>query len=282
MNKKVKVDGKAYSFGAFALCYTNDSEAVDTAQFMVHRAAYPEWFENSEYFTQPYKENLAAINKKLEEAFRNKVDVEAFENLKQVKTKGITVKDIFSMDTRIDVFFNAKDAKAIKLINRIVQLTPAKKAEIDTRFAVIAAKYTGEDQTRITFDKPDSETEVKEVVKKHTNMNIEKLKSEFPELYASVKKEGADAEKDRVEAIMVFAEIDPVACKLAVESGKPLSQKQMAELTLKSVSKETLATIASESVREVQTAAVAPVAPKTEAQKTVAAFEKEVLESLKN
>lgn len=282
INKKIKVDGKAYSFGAFALCYVDDSEAVDTAQFMVHRAAYPEWFENSEYFTQPYKENLADINKKLEQAFRNKVDVSAFENLKQVKTKGITIKDIFSMDTRIDVFFNAKDAKAIGLINKIIPLTPAKKAEIDTHFAVIAAKYTGQEQPEIEFGKPEPVKKVeKEVEKKRTIMTTEKLKSEFPEVYAAIRKEGIDAERDRVEAIMVFAEIDPAACKLVVESGKPLSQKQMAELSLKSFSKETLSAVEKETAVEGKTEAVKDEKPKTDKEKAMASFEAEVLADLK-
>lgn len=283
-NKKVKVDGKAYSFGTFALCYVDDSEAVDNAQFMVHRAAYTEWFENSEYFNDGLKENLASINKSLEQAFRNKIDVEAFENLKQCKSKGITVKSIFSMDSRVDVFFNAKDAKAIKLINRIVQLTPSKKAELDSKFAVVTAKYIGEDQTRIKFkaDKNSHEETEQEVPeKKLTKMTAEKLKSDFPEVYAAIKAEGVAAEKDRVEGIMVFVEIDPAACKLAVESDKPLSSKQMAELTLKSVSKETLAKIEKDSAKEVATGEVKQEKPKTEAEKKLADFEKEVLAELK-
>src|SRR5277367_4860470 len=46
-NKKVKVDGKAYSWGTMACCYAEDVEALDVSQFMVHRAAYPEWFEST-------------------------------------------------------------------------------------------------------------------------------------------------------------------------------------------------------------------------------------------
>src|SRR5688572_30604066 len=74
VNKKVKVDGKAYSWGTFACVYAEDVECLDVSQFMIHRAAYSEWFESSEYFTEPLQENLAAINKKLETAFRNRVN----------------------------------------------------------------------------------------------------------------------------------------------------------------------------------------------------------------
>jgi len=247
-NKIMAVDGKAYSAGTFACCYVDEVEALDVSQFMVHRAAYSEWFEGSkEYFTEPLRENLKAINSKLEKAFRNKVDVEAFENLKQCKDKNITVKDIFSMDSRIDVFFTAQDALNIKLISKIVKLTPSKRAEIET-FDRISAEHKGKSESVLAGkeEKPNDKI-----------MNLQELKQNHPAIFAEAVAIGVAQEKDRVEACLVYNELDPKAVKEAIESGKPLSQKQMAEFSLKSVQAQLLAATAGENAETVETTAEA-------------------------
>lgn len=265
--KKLKVDGKAYSMGLFFLCYVDDSEGLDVSEYLIHRAAYPDWFESTpEYFTDALKENLTRINASLEKAFRAKVDVAAFEEIKDVK-----VKDIFSMDSRIDVFLSAKEAKKIGLINRIVNITPFKKAEIESKMAVITAKYTGEKPT-------------KETVQKNTTMTLAELKANHPATYAEAVAEGVTngiaQERERVEACMVFNEIDPVAVKAAIESGKALSPKQMAEFSLKAMSNKSLDDIKKDSSKGVTTGA-ADEKEKTEKEKTLATFEAETKASLK-
>ena len=119
-SKIVKVDGKAYSMGLFFCAYADNVEALDTSKFLLHRAAYSEWFEDSVYFTPELKAQLVEVNKQLMDAFKAKVDVAKFEEL-----KGVKLKDVFSMDSRIDVFLNAQEAKQIGLINKIVKITPA-------------------------------------------------------------------------------------------------------------------------------------------------------------
>lgn len=252
VNKKALVDGKAYSMGLFACCYIDEVSCHDVSQFMVHRAGYSEWFEKSEYFTEPLQENLANINKNLEKAFRNKIDVEAFENLKQVKEKGITVKDIFSMDGRIDVFFSAQDAKKIGLVKNIIKLTPEKKAEISAFEESVNASREGKKVNKyevVTVDEP------KEDEPKNTNMTADEIKAKYPAAHAEILNSGVAAERDRVESIMVFADVDMAECKKAIESGKPLTAKQMAELSRKSMNAEVLTKVKDDSKGEVKTEA---------------------------
>jgi hypothetical protein len=81
-------------------------------------------------------------------------------------------------------------------------------------------------------------------------MNLEKLKAEHPAIYAEAVaigvKQGIAEEKDRVEACLVFNEVDPAGVKAAIEAGKPLSQKQMADFSLKALSKNQLKALAGE------------------------------------
>ena len=50
--KKIQVDGKAYSGGLYFLCYGEENESLDVSEFLLHRAAYPSYYENDvEFFT---------------------------------------------------------------------------------------------------------------------------------------------------------------------------------------------------------------------------------------
>jgi len=79
--KELKVEGKAYSMGAFFPLYFDNVEALDITEFMFHRAAYPSFIENDpERFTAEMKGNLDRVNQNLRKALENKIDVTAFEN----------------------------------------------------------------------------------------------------------------------------------------------------------------------------------------------------------
>lgn len=274
--KKLKVDGKAYSWGSLHLLYAKkeEIEALDVSQFMIHRAAYPDWFEKSDYFTEPLKQNLSAINSKLETAFRNRVDVAAFENLKQCKEKNITVKSIFSMDDRVDVFFSAADAKKIGLVGSIVKITPSKAAEVNADLKAVAEARSG-----ILVPLDEKELQITTEIPKSSDMTIEKLKTENPDVYNSIFELGVAAgitrEKDRVESCMVFVEIDPAGVKEAIKSGKPLTDTQRSEFALKANSPETLAKLKKDSQGSVITSEANDV-EKTKKQEAVAKFEASV------
>lgn len=252
--KKIKVDGDALSWGCYMCCYGESVECLDVSRFMIHRAAFAEWFEESVYFTDELKADLAARNSFLEKAFRNSIDVEAFENLKQLKEKGITIKDIFSMDSRIDVFFSAADAKKIGLVDKINKITPAAKAEIEARMEDvsmrIAAEYTGKKQTKLPFQVIEAiETTPVIESKSKTNMTLEELKAQHPAIFAQAKAEGEAAgraaEKDRVDGILVYAAYDLQGCTEAIASGKNLTEKQKNEFSLKALSAESLKNLSS-------------------------------------
>jgi len=262
--KSVKNDGKSYSMGLYFNCYAENCSALDVTQFLLHRAAYPTWIECDEnYFTDAMKTNLANINKNLRKAFEAKVDVAKFENLKSVKDKGITLDQVFSMDSRIDVPLTAKEAKQIGLINEIITITPSIKAEIESfekHAFSIAARYNGKIETKQT-----------EIIKpKHKTMTIEILKAEHPDVFAQALALGVAQEKDRVNACLVFIDADAKGVKEAIASGNPLSATQMAEFTMKAVNAATLAKIEAENPETKTTASGA--AEKTEKEKEIAAF----------
>jgi ATP-dependent protease ClpP protease subunit len=267
-NKKIKVDGKAYSYGVFALCYAKkeDIDSLDVAQYMVHRAAYADWFESSDWFTEELKENLKNINTNFEKAFRNRIDVAAFENLPQVKEKGITIKDIFSMDSRIDVFFTAQDAKKIGLIGSITKITPSKQTEINTLLEKI--------QAGVNINQFEKEVVLTEN-QNPTDMTIEKLKTDFPTIYSSIFELGVTAgkkvEKDRVGSCLVFLDVDKKEVLAAIEKGDPLTETQKSEFALKAANPKKLAEIEKESPETVITSE-APTAEVTAQEKKVADF----------
>lgn len=269
-NKLVKVDGKAYSTGLFFLAYADNVEALDVSELMIHRAAYPEWIEKSEYFTESMKGNLDRINLSLRKAVEAKIDVSKFEQL-----KGVKMKDIFSMDNRIDVFLTAKEAKEIGLINNVVKLTPTKKAEISSFMDVqIAAEYKPFKQEVV---KAVKEEEVKPKIE--NKMDINKLRAEHPELFAQVLKQGADAERDRVGAWMAFVDVDAEAVTKGIKDGDVLSATAMAELSRKMFSKDTLTKAADASAPAVD--AAKPNDKDAEASK-IEDFSKNVDELLKS
>ncbi len=218
--KTVKVDGKAYSMGLYLTAYADNVEALDVSTFMIHRAAYPSWFEGSELFTEELKGNLANINKSLETAFRNKVNVEEFE-----KMKGVKIKDIFSMDDRKDVFLTAKEAKKIGLVSKVIKITPQKAAEINKNVKLAASADA------------DLNVEAPEVVKTDNNiknqiqskMNKSELKEKHPELYAEIFGLGVEQEKERVSAWSKWREIDAELAMKGIESGEEIKPSDVQE-----------------------------------------------------
>jgi ATP-dependent protease ClpP protease subunit len=242
--KKVKIDGKARSMAAFLPCYTDDVSALDISSFTFHRAAYPEWAEKD--MSEEMKAELSRVNKHLETALRSKVDVEKFES-----EAGVTIKELFSMDSRIDVTFNAVQAKKVGLINEIVNITPKKREQITARTLAIAAKFGGKaplQSTEIVADKSNINQNSK--IRK---MTIESLKTEHPELFAQAVKVGVLQEKDRVGAWAVFNGIDPEAVVAGIKSGEAISETAKAEFSLKAMVKPQVEALQTESTGTVET-----------------------------
>lgn len=265
-SKKIKVDGQAHSMGAFLLCYVEESEALDVSEFLIHRASYGEWFESSTYFTESIKENLINVNKSLEKAFRAKVDIDAFEALP--KMEGKTTKDIFSMDSRIDVFLTAKEAKKIGLISKIIPLTSTAAAEI-TSYAKAASSGS-----KMFIPKAIQETTI--IQNQNNNkMTAAEFKAANPEAYASIQNEAIASERDRVGSLMAFHDLDPETISKAIKEGGALTATMSAELTRKAIAKTAVKGIEDDSAADLDTANKNAETVKTEATKKTEDFLKE-------
>lgn len=245
--KTVKIDGAAYSMGLFFAAYADEVEALDVSQFMVHRAAFPDWYEEN-YMSDSDRENLTNINKSLRSAFENKINVDAFEEL-----KGVTMKQLFSLDERVDVFLTAKEAKKIGLINKIVNITPKKKKDINASMMQVAAHHGFKDikgfnnVESFKDAKPTQEAADNLIVKQKTKkMTKEELKANHPGLFAEVVGIGVSEERDRVGAWLKFNDIDASAVTTGIESGENISQTAMADFQRKSFSKNELNSMSAE------------------------------------
>lgn len=229
----VTAGAACHSMGLFSLVYVPKEkvEVLDVTQALLHRAAYPDWLESDPTFSgSPMEESLIKTNKDLEKAFRARVDVEALEALPQMKDRNLTLKDIFSMEAREEVLLTGKDLKKIGLAGSITKITPQKEAEMKA----VTEKFTkcrSLEDFKMAAEAPQPQPE------KNKIMTIAEIKAQHPALYEEIYNlgltAGTNAEKERVEACMVYAEIDPEGVKKAIESGKPLSVKQMAEFGLK-------------------------------------------------
>jgi ATP-dependent protease ClpP protease subunit len=239
--KKIRIDGQAHSSAAFILCYAENAEGLDVSEYLIHRAAYPSYMENSEDFPDSLKGNLERINKSLETAFRAKVDIVKFESLPQMA--GLKTKDIFSMDGRIDIFLTAKEAKSIGLINKVIPLTPSITAEISS--------YAKAASSKVFVPREVQKEEIQKPINKK-QMTADQLKSEHPETYNAIAKSAVDAERDRVGAWMAFNDIDAVAVAKGITEGKSLSQTDMADFTRKGIAKGAVANAETEKIPAVE------------------------------
>lgn len=117
--------GDADSMGFIFLLFSKYNRGYDTSNYLVHRAA--SWWED--VMNEDELKDIENRNK----IIRDKMD----KRLNETKFKEVTGKtfdDIFSMDTRIDVRLNAKQAKEIGLIDEIITLDVAKRQEIESRY----------------------------------------------------------------------------------------------------------------------------------------------------
>jgi ATP-dependent protease ClpP protease subunit len=253
-NKQIKVDGKAYSGGSFFCLYSDKVEALNVSQFLFHRAAYPEWFEKEpKLFTEAIKEELVKVNANLRAAFEAKIDVEAFQKLKKV-----SVDDLFSMEKRVDVFLTAKEAKKIGLIDTIVDITPKKKAEIQSRMKMAAKHSAPASQTELDLD-----LTIKD-------MTLIEFKAAHPEIFAQAVKEGIDQERDRVGSWLPYVAADPTLVTASIKEGKTISATAMSELNVKMFAANSLAAIAASNAGAVNTPEVELAAKGADAEKAAA------------
>ncbi len=256
-NKKMKVDGSANSMGAFSCLYCDDVEAVDVAEFCIHRAAYPAWYEsNPDYFDDFEKKRLNNINANLKKAFKARVDLEKFKEI-----TGKTVDDIFSMDGRAEVVLTAQEAKECNWITSIVKLTPKRKQQIAAYKETIPMEMEGRQVKKakkpVKASQEEEEQEETIPTKNKEVMTLEKLKAEFPAIYAAIliegEKNGVKKENDRVNAWLAFATIDAKKVAEGIAKGEDVSMRVIAEFQAVALSPEFLANLKKDSKGAIKT-----------------------------
>ncbi len=293
----IQVEGQAHSMAAAMLFYAKEAVCIDTTQCLLHRASYGEWAEGREGFKGSVSEqSLVQTNKDLEKAFRAKVDVEAFENLKQCKDGNITVKSLFSIESgRQEVLLTPSDMKKIGLVDRIIKITPTKEAEIKAMYDEFKSSNSLDE-----YKKAAEKTAVIEKSEpKNTIMTPEEFKAQNPAGYAQIvaeaekttKEAAVKSEQDRVGAWMAFESADPEFVKKAIKEGRVMTQTEMAELTVKLATgvavKKATDEVEEDSTKVVKTGehkvelgADGKVKVPTEAEKKTAEFEQGVLTEL--
>lgn len=268
--KTLRVDGKAYSTGALMAAYADYVIALDVSEFLIHRVAYPSYFENdSNLFTEQLQASLKYSNEKAREALESKVDVEKFQRF-----TGYSFDQIFSMDGRLDVYLTAEQAKKVGLVDEIRKITPEMRHDIAQNMEMTqlkAAKYLGIQKEN--QEKPNEEND-----NTHKDMNLDKLKAEFPAVYRQAMQEGVAFERDRVEAYMVFADVDLNTVKEAIAKGETMTAKQSAEFGRKLASAVFIKNAENDSIGDLDTRADSSDPDKTAEQTAKEAKEAEVAE----
>jgi ATP-dependent Clp protease, protease subunit len=221
--KTVKVDGSAASMAAFFTLFADEVEALDVSSFTFHRAAYPEWIERDAEMMKGYREQtLTKANAELRAALESKVDADQW-----AKITGVTIDEMFSRDSRVDVLLTAQQAKQLGIVTKINALTAQKTAEIEARLLAMGEQMTGLRLAAKTEPKTDNQKP------KTKAMTIETLKAEHPEVYAAAVNAGITQERDRVGAWAVFADVDVKAVTDGIKSGESMTATAQAEFSRK-------------------------------------------------
>jgi len=218
-----KVGGHAMSMAAMMLAYFDEVEALDVSNIMIHRADM--------YVSSPEdKAFLDKVNADMRRQLTSKIDDKVLKEL-----KGVSIKNIFEDEKRIDVHLTAAEAKKIGLITKVVKLQPRKIAAYTEMFGSMFELEQPE-QAQPQAAKPEPESPAQNPTpenSKPNTMTIDELKAKHPDVFAAAVKLGEEQERDRVQAIMVYADADIKAVKEAIDSGKPLTAKQTQEFLVK-------------------------------------------------
>jgi ATP-dependent protease ClpP protease subunit len=232
---KMKIDGCVASMTAFMTLFANDVECLDVSSFVFHRA-------DGYTSTDEDKAWLASINAN----FRKKMEAKIPSAL-WAEITGKTYNDLFNPDTRIDVALTAKQAKKLGIVSKINTLSSSEAKAIKAEFT---ANYS---RAEFGAQLPMSVTAALEsnpiipnnpIPKKY--MTIAEFKTTHPELHAQIVSEAVATETDRVGSFMAFIDVDAVAVKAGIESGKPMTATQMSNFQMSFLKKQTLGTLPTE------------------------------------
>jgi len=252
----LKIDGNASSMAAVMIPFFDEVHALDVTQIMIHRAIG--YVENDDD-----RKMLDDANKSLRKKLEARIDMDAFE-----KITGSKFSEVFDAEKRKDFWLSAKDAKKIKLVDKVVRLDPK---EIEAMKHGIAA-YSDVFNKGVENETQGSEQEKEQPIINNNQtkkiMNLESLKAENSELFAEIKALGVKEEQSRVTAWLAFKDIDAEKVMQEIEAGTKFDPiADSAYFTAKGIKNANLEATKAEAVETVETPKEEIKAEENEAEK---------------
>lgn len=263
--------GNASSMAVYIPLFSDYSEALEVTQFVLHRAdGYVETPEDQKFLDQ--------INKDLRKQMESRLDLVAF-----TKITGKTMDDMFNPSTRLDITLTAKQAKDIKLIDKVIKLD-SKQIESMTKQFVAFADF---DSSQRSEQQPQRSEQAKPIDKSINNQNAKKmtlqeLQAQHPELVAQIQKDAISAERNRANSFLAFLDIDKENVIKAVKEGSEFNSAVMAEMTVKLTAHVTKANIEADGKSIEKPATEQVKTEKTAEEKAIEAELKGIEDSGKN
>jgi len=265
----MKVDGRADSIVAIMMCALDDVECLDISKFIFHRATVGEYIESRpELFTDEVRATLISVNQTLRGFIEGKCTASEWK-----KVTGVELDKMFSLDSRIDVEINAKQAQKLGFVKNVIAITPKKKKEILALSASMGIAASSLSHLNITSNN-NNDMEIN---------SLADLKAQFPAIYEAAVKHGQAQERDRVGAFMAFNSYAPKEVAAGIASGELPTETFKAEMTVKiieaKVANQGIANVTAATTAAIPTGENAPADPTaaaaaTEAQKMLDEAEK--------
>jgi ATP-dependent protease ClpP protease subunit len=210
-----KVTGVAASMGAALLPYFKKVIGAKQSNIMIHSVS-----SDVEFLRKNKNEELYQV-------LSSKINEEKFEKIKSVKLKDIMFSE---GGNRRDVWLSGQEAFDVELFDELIDLSP--EETLKNELMLNEFRLTA----NLSYELPKSLQNKTEIINetKTKCMKIDELKTSHPKLYAEVfaegessgLKSGVEAEKERVNAWMVFNDVDPEKVKAGIESGKGMTKAE--------------------------------------------------------
>lgn len=230
------IEGNASSMAFFSALYMDKVTALETSKALVHRADM--WLDTPEDAKM-----LKEINDNFKALMVARIDVKAFE-----KRVSMTIDQFFETgmqnNIRHEVWLSAQDLVDIGLVKEedVLKLTP----ELEATLQKVTATFDSYREPRINKE-PISNVN-KQLINIQTTMET------------SEKDDLLKAEKNRVDAWMVWAEVDLAKVKAGIDSGKEISAKETQEFVLAMNNSKNLEALKANSAGKVETPKTEPTA----------------------
>lgn len=240
--KLMKVDGIAASMAAFMALFCSKVECLDVSKFLFHRADMYTPDDETKNF-------LAKVNADLRKALEAKID-----SKKWKEVTGVSISEMFDPEKRIDVTIDAKQAKKLGIVSKIVTLEPSIAKKIKAAWQdFVSPNQSANHKLLEPIMAMAEETQEENLIQTNKTMTKDQLKADHPAVYAAIFNEGVEQERDRAGAFLAFVDVDAKAVTEGIASGKPMSQTQMAELSRKGLQLNVVASVQKETEKTVTT-----------------------------